>query len=200
MKKPQRRHSEEMRLYWLLCPTFKGHQSNIVEDCDFTISLRFQRVGSKGSLMLAYHLLCDFSFSNKKKTTKQEREQWWRARKQWESLIQSLLISMTAGAGLSQGQDSHRRGIRRESKIHHQGNELWADQENLDPILELFLVSFKQRNNEQRHRYLFSLQYIFLDLFSFAVAKHCCSSRSKLNKGFYSVPYHVSVLQVVCLE
>lgn len=75
-----------------------------------------------------------------KKETKQEREQWWRARKQRDSLFQSLLISMTAGAGLSQGQDSHRRGIRWESKIHHQGNDFWADQENLDPILGFFVV------------------------------------------------------------
>lgn len=70
MKKQQRRHSEEMRLYWLFCPAFKDHQSNIVEDCDFTISLRFQRVGSKGNLMLAYHWLCDFSFLNQKNPTK----------------------------------------------------------------------------------------------------------------------------------
>lgn len=49
------------------CPTFKGHQWHIVEDSDFTISLQFQRVGSKVNLTLAYHRLCNFSFSNQKK-------------------------------------------------------------------------------------------------------------------------------------
>lgn len=40
----------------------------------------------------------------------------------------------------------------------------------------------------------------FLISFSFAVAKHWCSSRLKLNNGFYSVPYCVSASRVVCLE
>lgn len=67
MKKQQRSHSEEMRLYWLFCPTSKGYQRHIVEDCDFTILLQLQRAGSKR--ISHWHIIdcVIFLFQTKKK-------------------------------------------------------------------------------------------------------------------------------------
>lgn len=162
---------------------------------DFTISLQFQRVGSKVNLVLAYHWRCDFSFSNQRET-KQEREQWWREGKQREPFIQCLHIPTMAALVC------HRRrftpnGSKWKGKIHHRENYFWVKQENLNPILELFLSGEIMSSVTAIWH---SLQYIFLDLFSFAVAKYWCSSRLKPNKGFYSVPYCISVLWEVCLE
>lgn len=196
MKKQQRRQSEK----WDFIDFFVSPSKAISQILLKTEISQF-RCYSRGwavKLISCWRIIDCVFFHPKKKQN--DREPWWRTRKQWVSLILSLPVSMTAGAGLSQGQDWHWRVVRWEIKVHHQGNDFWANQENLDPILGVVVFFFKQGNSEWWHRYLFSLQYIFLNLFSFAVAKCCCSSRSKLNKDFYSVPYHVSVLQVVCLE
>lgn len=142
MKKQQRSHSEEMRLYWLFCATFKGHQWYIVEECDFTISLQFQRVGSKVNFTLAYHhWLCDFSFSNQKRNKAIEG----RVMESEEKM--TVLDSLLSDIHDSWSWSVTRTGFTEKriwwgSKIHHQGNDFWADQENVDPILGLVCFGF----------------------------------------------------------
>lgn len=88
-----------------------------------------------------------FFFFKPKKETKQVREEWWRARKQWQSLIHSFLIPMTAGAGLLQGWDSHRRGYDEKAKsiirelTFEQIKKTWI------PYLGWFWGFLKQRHN-----------------------------------------------------
>lgn len=138
MKKQQRSHSEEMRLYQLFCSTSKGHQRHTVEDCDFTILLQLQRGGSKR--ISHWHIIdcVIFLFQTKKRNKASEGR-----------VMESKETMTVLDSLLSDTHDSWCWSITRmgftqkriwwESKIHHQGNDFWADQENLDPVLGLVL-------------------------------------------------------------